>query len=128
MVYCVAIGCNNNTKSKTSSQTSPDPKLSFHTFPRDKELRLQWIQKIRRANWKPSKHSRLCSEHFTNDQFTDTPDSDNVQMDCSTRRRRTLKAHAVPTTFTHVIKHPTSVDAAEREERVHKRQKTMEVD
>uniref|UniRef100_A0A8C6UIJ1 THAP domain-containing protein 1 n=1 Tax=Neogobius melanostomus TaxID=47308 RepID=A0A8C6UIJ1_9GOBI len=38
--------------------------LSFHSFPKDPELRAQWLIKIRRDGFTVRTHSRVCSRHF----------------------------------------------------------------
>uniref|UniRef100_A0A3P9PJG8 Uncharacterized LOC103480969 n=1 Tax=Poecilia reticulata TaxID=8081 RepID=A0A3P9PJG8_POERE len=43
--------------------------LSFHGFPRDLELRRQWLVSIRRDKLKLTLHSKVCSLHFTPDQL-----------------------------------------------------------
>jgi len=68
---CVVVGCNNR-KSKQSH-------VSFYRFPNRKEeeeRRLKWIAFVSRKNsdgsaWKPSKGSRLCSDHFITGKKSD---------------------------------------------------------
>lgn len=33
----------------------------------------KWIEAIKRKNFKPSQHSRICSDHFTNEDFQIRP-------------------------------------------------------
>ena len=40
-----------------------------HRFPKDEHLRKLWILAIRRDNFMPSKHSRVCKLHFTDDDY-----------------------------------------------------------
>ncbi|CAB4060940.1 unnamed protein product [Lepeophtheirus salmonis] len=52
-----------------SSQNGPNsciskPKLSFHLFPKNDDLRKKWIRVIRREVFVLTKHSRVCSRHF----------------------------------------------------------------
>jgi hypothetical protein len=54
MVYCVAY--NYNSRSGHG--------LGMFTFPKDKHRRKIWVQKVKRQNFVPSEHSRLCSRHF----------------------------------------------------------------
>ncbi|XP_046687880.1 uncharacterized protein LOC124373562 [Homalodisca vitripennis] len=35
-----------------------------YLFPADGELRRQWVNAAKREKWTPSKHSRLCTVHF----------------------------------------------------------------
>ena len=58
---CVAAGCSN----------TPGEGISLYKFPSDPELREKWIKQVRRtrAQWKVTKYSFICSEHFTEDSF-----------------------------------------------------------
>nr|XP_055049623.1 uncharacterized protein LOC129435205 [Misgurnus anguillicaudatus] len=38
--------------------------LSFHCFPKDTNLRAQWLHKIRRARFTVTPHTKVCSRHF----------------------------------------------------------------
>lgn len=58
--YCSAFGC--KTKSLKGGP-------SFHKFPADKCILQKWLVAIKRENFKPTKHSRLCSDHFENTDF-----------------------------------------------------------
>uniref|UniRef100_A0A2C9KUE1 THAP-type domain-containing protein n=1 Tax=Biomphalaria glabrata TaxID=6526 RepID=A0A2C9KUE1_BIOGL len=55
VLYCSAFGCRNSGLT---------PGIHFFHFPKDDTLRKQWIIKMRRENFTPSKFSVLCSEHF----------------------------------------------------------------
>jgi len=65
---------------------------TFHQFPTETVLQLQWVTRLTRANWSPRKDSVVCSDHFTADSFVE-----RVIPGCFSRRR--LKAGAVPTVF-----------------------------
>lgn len=39
-------------------------KKGGHKFPKDKTVSKQWLAAIRRDNYTPSKHSRVCKKHF----------------------------------------------------------------
>ncbi|XP_076055196.1 THAP domain-containing protein 3-like [Oratosquilla oratoria] len=57
-------------------------------FPCDDPKRLRkWLISVKWENWKPTKNSKICSEHFTEDCFDRT--GQTVR----------LKLHAVPTIF-----------------------------
>ena len=58
---CVAFGCNN--------RRGEDDNISFHSFPSDNDLRSKWINALKRKNFTPSKHSRLCSCHFLSEDY-----------------------------------------------------------
>lgn len=52
------------------AQIDTGTSLQFFSFPFKNDTRLKkWIIAVRRLNWKPTKHSRICSEHFTPDCF-----------------------------------------------------------
>lgn len=65
MVYCCVVNCHNNTVAHKGI-------VGFYRFPeKNIEKRKLWIRAVKRANpdgsnWMPSKHSRICSDHFIN--------------------------------------------------------------
>ena len=66
MVICAAYGC---------STRSGRDKVSLYSFPKDPGRRRKWTDRVA-ASWSASGsaftlkvHSRLCSKHFTQDQF-----------------------------------------------------------
>ena len=63
MVFCAALNCLNNSKSKSKS------KVSTFKFPSNSKLRKQWLLKMKRKEFKPDKNSRICVVHFTEDCF-----------------------------------------------------------
>ena len=57
---CTAAGCSN----------TPSERISLHKPPADPKLREKWMKQVRtRSQWTPTKHSVLCSEHFSEDSF-----------------------------------------------------------
>ncbi|XP_046658532.1 THAP domain-containing protein 2-like [Homalodisca vitripennis] len=52
---CVAFGCFNKGKLEG---------ITYHSFPKGAEQRQRWINAVRRKDWEPNRHSRLCSSHF----------------------------------------------------------------
>ena len=85
MVYCTAVGCNNNQLSNTT----------FHRYPKDPELRRQWLERAGRSGWKPSTTSVLCGEHFDRDCFNVM----DTHSDLNLRTKKSLKPDAIPTIF-----------------------------
>ena len=93
MVQCCGYGCNNR---------SGDPELkargvTFHKFPnrpnpKDQERRSNWIKAVSRDQWEVSPESKLCSDHFVESDFIESPD------------HRWLKNTAVPTVFKEISK------------------------
>ena len=55
-VTCCAVDCHNRRGDK--------PGLTFHRFPVDRQRREKWIAAVRREDWQPTEHTRLCGEHF----------------------------------------------------------------
>ena len=66
-----------------------------HIFPRDKLLKKKWVHATKRAHFKPSAHSRVCSDHFL--------PGDYVEQSWASKEagvtRRYLKKGAVPSVF-----------------------------
>ena len=89
MIYCGAFDCNNDSRKTTG--------ISYHCFPKDPPLRGQWLAKICRADLVISKNTRLCSEHFTPDFY----ERDLQAELLGSKKRASLKADAVPWTFSH---------------------------
>ncbi|GBN46738.1 THAP domain-containing protein 1 [Araneus ventricosus] len=84
--FCSAYGCSNRGQKANCKEKG----ISFHHFPlNDKDRLKQWLVNIRRKNFKPTTYHRLCSEHFTNEDF-------EYQLFTN---RRGLKNTAVPTKF-----------------------------
>ncbi|KFM80891.1 THAP domain-containing protein 1, partial [Stegodyphus mimosarum] len=81
MSTCSAYGCTNRCSKKI-------PGVTFHAFPKNKIKRAAWIKAVRRKNWTPTVYSRLCSEHFSEDQI------DRSSLACVR-----LRENAVPNIF-----------------------------
>lgn len=78
MPGCCAVGCRNR----------PEDGVRVYAFPKDKDRRKQWEVKVRRDNWEPTNHSKLCAAHFEKDQFYLDP-----------KGNKRLKKDSVPTLF-----------------------------
>ncbi|XP_051523905.1 THAP domain-containing protein 1-like [Myxocyprinus asiaticus] len=78
---CSAYGCKN--------RYHKDQNISFHKFPLARpDVCGKWVAAIKRRNFKPTKYSNICSQHFTKDCF---------KRECN---NRVLKDNAVPSLFT----------------------------
>jgi len=102
---CLAYGCTSGYKSHT-----PNDSISYHSFPlNNKDILDKWM----RADFIPTKYSRMCSLHFKSSDFVQHSTDLN-----STRRRdkcagklgerlvrRFLKADAIPSVFPNAAKH-----------------------
>ena len=89
MVFCVAINCTNNSKSKVST----------FKFPQDPKLKREWLIKLKRQSFTPSKHSQVCAEHFTEDSFEQNLTVRSLLGPSFKPGRLALKKDAVPTIF-----------------------------
>jgi hypothetical protein len=105
----VAVNCHNTTKPGINKA---EKGISFHRFPRESELFTKWVANVNRDGWQPKigKDTRLCSDHFTSDQFE--PDKLHIFGLRSPGKgpRKKLMPGAVPTLFSHkpVLKARTS--------------------
>ena len=89
MVFCAAINCRNDSKSKVST----------FKFPEDPKLRKEWLIKMKRESFEPTKHSRICADHFTADCFQQNLAIMTSLGSTFKPRRLNLKKDAVPTIF-----------------------------
>ena len=62
MVFCAATNCTNRSKSKVST----------FKFPADPKIREEWLKNLKRESFQPTKHSRLCENHFTMESFDES--------------------------------------------------------
>lgn len=84
VVSCAAYNC---TESKQKGSSSD---VSFHRFPlRNPEQLKKWIHEMKRKDFVPNQHSRICSKHFELSCFVVRPG----------KQGRRLYDHAVPTIF-----------------------------
>ncbi|KAF6771962.1 hypothetical protein AHF37_09513 [Paragonimus kellicotti] len=87
MPQCCFAGCHNRTDDGRG--------LSFFRFPRRDVARTKsWVQACGREAFIPSQHSRVCSQHFSPDDFERDIRSELLG---SSHRRLRLKDTAVPT-------------------------------
>ena len=54
---CIAPGC----KTGYGTKGFYPPGVGAHHIPKKPDIRKKWLDAIPRANWKPTKHSRICS-------------------------------------------------------------------
>ena len=68
---CVVFGCNNTPNRKEGIGLHPIPFYGA-TDPQKRKRRKKWVDfvQLKRAHWKPTKYSALCSKHFRDDDFT----------------------------------------------------------
>ena len=87
MVFCAATNCTNRSKSKVST----------FKFPADPKIREEWLKHLKRESFQPTKHSRLCENHFTMESFDE---SYVIKFSLGLKPGKPkLKKNAVPTIF-----------------------------
>lgn len=66
--YCVAEGCSSNSRKKGRYGFMAD--VEFFPFPLSKhpKVRRKWLELLRRRDFEPSRHDRICSMHFVDGQ------------------------------------------------------------
>ncbi|KAK4874289.1 hypothetical protein RN001_013649 [Aquatica leii] len=79
MPGCAAINCSNSNAKG----------FLMKKFPTDPVRRKEWVDRMKRDKWMPTKHSCICEVHFEQQMWEKT------RVD----GRRTLKCSAVPTLF-----------------------------
>ena len=89
MVFCAALNCLNNFKSKVST----------FKFPANSKVRKQWLFKMKRKEFKPDKNSRICAVHFTEDCFRENLAVNRFLGSDFKPLRLHLKEDAVPTIY-----------------------------
>ncbi|KAK6168738.1 hypothetical protein SNE40_019923 [Patella caerulea] len=64
---CCCFGCKNRHAHGSN--------VRFFRIPKDQYVQTKWIAAIRRENWTPNEHSRICSEHFIQGYPSKDPNS-----------------------------------------------------
>ena len=64
MVWCAAVGCNNNSFKK-----SRDKSITFFRLPKDDSLKKKWLNNLKRANLPKIENVRICHLHFEESCF-----------------------------------------------------------
>lgn len=113
---CSAVGCKSGYTGVPSSG-----EISYHKFPHeDQNLLQQWLRRISRDNFIPSRHSVLCSLHFTPADFVCESIDTNIDRRRKrprTLQRRHLKLGAVPSIFPNLPNYFSSPPSEPRSER-----------
>ncbi|GFY48300.1 ADP-ribosylation factor-like protein 6 [Trichonephila inaurata madagascariensis] len=95
MVYtCVVPNCNSNYKGTGI--------LQMVGFPKEDSLRKKWMQVISRKDFAPSKYSKVCELHFSDDairRYTEAYDEKTGEKICVPLKRFRIQNLAVPTIF-----------------------------
>ena len=89
--FCAAIGCKNSDY--WTKKYNKEKNYTLHSFPKDPDIRLKWIQFLRRpSDWVPSKNALLCSEHFTKNDYL----IQKIKDSSGTRTAPWLKKGVIP--------------------------------
>ena len=83
---CCVPGCKTGYRSTHSNKI----KLALYKFPKNPELRQNWIRAISRYNWTPSKFSRVCAKHF-HDEDVHMTSTDNRRTKRGTHQSHILQ-------------------------------------
>ncbi|XP_062597541.1 uncharacterized protein LOC134258963 [Saccostrea cucullata] len=69
--YCVAEGCSSDSRKKGRYGFMAD--VEFFAFPTSKQpkLRKKWLELVRRHEFDPSRHDKICSKHFVEGRPTE---------------------------------------------------------
>ncbi|KAM7307791.1 uncharacterized protein ISCGN_011427 [Ixodes scapularis] len=87
MGACSALGCKNRVRCG-KNRTTRNSGVSFHRFPKKKELQDAWVAAMKRNGWRPNSSSLLCSVHFREED-----------MDRTSRSCIRLRDNVVPSLF-----------------------------
>ncbi|KAL7407177.1 hypothetical protein ABVT39_004470 [Epinephelus coioides] len=74
---------------KCTRDSRLNSEISFHTFPKDPEVRKQWLIKIRRDKFSPTPATRVCGKHFLSGDIEVGPGG----------KKRYLRKGAIPVLF-----------------------------
>ena len=105
---CNVPGCRSgyaSTKKDDAFALEEAAKISFHRFPTEPDLRLEWLKNIQRKNWEPLLNSHVCSLHFKEEDFQINSKDENksrkkpLSWNGDKIKQRRLLPDAVPTIF-----------------------------
>lgn len=65
-------------------------------FPKDPALRQKWTNALRRKDWKPTKYTKLCSDHFTESQIDRSGARVRLQRLLKTTARKLPQKKSIP--------------------------------
>ena len=95
--------CIPNCRSGYTSETEDHSTISFHRFPLKEPLKSIWLKNIHRRDFTPTSNTRVCSLHFSDDDYkqqtTDTNQRRRKRRTMGALQRKTLKDDAYPHIF-----------------------------
>ncbi|CAG4944266.1 unnamed protein product [Colias eurytheme] len=68
MVKCAVRFCKNDSRNHTKLKST----ITFHQFPKDRNLMKKWITALNQANFEPNIWNKVCSVHFLDSNFYET--------------------------------------------------------
>lgn len=91
MAFCVVKDCHN--------QSDKNRDVSFHSFPKDKNLKRKWETNIKRTEY--PKFGKVCSNHFEEGMFERNLKAEMCPelYGARSKTKRRLVPDAVPTIF-----------------------------
>lgn len=72
MVRCAVFACKSNNKKTLKNPANNENSISYHSFPKNEGLCKEWINKCSRSDKFSTKNARICSKHFSADDFERT--------------------------------------------------------
>ena len=104
--FCAVGGCSNNSYRDLESAIDGRGFLKFYRLPKDTQRRDKWVARMRRQfGWKPSKHTKICSDNFHESDFITTDLNKYRENQNLTEKKRhmiRLKNDATPNTKRYV--------------------------
>ena len=89
-------GCSNNSYRDLESAIDGRGFLKFYRLPKDTQRRDKWVARMRRQfGWKPSKHTKICSDHFHESDFITSADLFNGLLSEGLEYSRFIHASAI---------------------------------
>lgn len=70
--FCAEGGCSNNSNRNWTSCIPGRGFLRYYNLPKNPERRNKWVARMKRQfGWKPSDHTKICSDHFHDNEFVE---------------------------------------------------------
>ena len=97
MPDCAVALCGNYSR-KTKGKN-----ISYHSFPQNADLRNIWITKCKRADTVNVRTARICSDHFSEEDYEDGSRAKFMNEACSKKLKENVFPHLnLPTTLADV--------------------------
>ena len=100
--FCAEGSCTNNSNRNKTSDIPGRGFLRYYNLPKDPERRNKWVARMKRQfGWKPSDHTKICSDHFYSDDFVEADVlkyKQNEECGTNTKHLLRLKKDATPNT------------------------------